>query len=63
MDDMSLDMSHELDISGHMHVQSREQKRLMQNGMLPDESGNMGKKKRPMRGLRTKAKKRPSYDY
>lgn len=61
MDDMSLDVSHELELT--LSRQRGQQHNLKQEGMLPNESGNMGKRKRPMRGLRTKAKKRPSYDY
>jgi hypothetical protein len=61
MDDMSLDMSHELELT--LSRQRRQQQNLKQEGMLPDETGNMGKRKRPMRGLRTKAKKRGDHAY
>lgn len=58
--EMSLDINHELALD---YTQSSKRK-LRQEGMLPDETGNMQKHKRPMRGLRTKGKKRGGYcDY
>jgi hypothetical protein len=60
MDSLSLDMNHELELD---LGQSRRSKisTLKQEGMLPDETGNVGRRKRPMRGLRTKAKTARSY--
>lgn len=63
MDDLSLDMSYELELDMSQRGRAKPSGSLRQEGMLPDETGNMGKRKRPMRGLRTKAKKRNSYDY
>jgi hypothetical protein len=63
MDDLSLDMSHELELVLDQSRRAKLTGSLRQEGMMPDETGNMGKRKRPMRGLRTKAKKRDTYDY
>jgi hypothetical protein len=63
MDDLSLDMSHELELDMSQRGRAKLSGSLRQEGMMPDETGNMGKRKRPMRGLRTKAKKRDTYDY